>query len=283
MSDIRPETKPVLNLVALLVGEPQAPELWMLKMLASASCTLQVICAQKGTGVGPLKRLRRLLREHGPIRVISRLLGSNLIGQSQQRKRVQVLDQLLDGQYLRQWWRHSGILPIAVPHLNHAVSRATIEALQPDIIVRVSGGILKREIFALARLATLNIHHGQAPLIRGMWSIPWGIVEGRCDWIGASVHVIDDGIDTGRVLWRGTPQLALGDTGDTLFFRAHLQASEALVKIIRDYTQGKIPGFLSDAETSSTYRSAPGVGTWLRYLYLGKGTRARALLESALK
>jgi methionyl-tRNA formyltransferase len=136
-------------------------------------------------------------------------------------------------------------------------------------MVRVSGGVLKREIFSLARIVTLNIHHGLAPRIRGMWSIPWGIVEGRHDWIGATVHEIDEGIDTGRILWRGAPQLAPGDTGTTLLFRVHLEAVDALVTAIRHYATGATPpSWPLGNNEQSVYRSASGIWAWMRYLYL---------------
>lgn len=275
--------RPLSKVVALLVGEPRAPELWTLKKLAAASA-LHVVRAQDGTSVSAAERLQTLRRKHGVSGLASRLIAKKLVVERQERRQLQRLDQLLDGEHLREWWQSSGITPVHVPHLNHADARSAIESLQPDIMVRVSGGILKRETFSLAQHSTLNIHHGQAPHIRGMWSIPWGIVEGRPEWIGATVHVIDDGIDTGRVLWRGTPQLAPGDTGDELFFRAHLEAVDALVRVILDYPQGTAPTALqTGAQGPSVYRSAPGLRPSLRYLRLGRGRRAPFILERAVK
>jgi formyl transferase-like protein len=271
-----------LRIVALLVGEPRAMELWTLKKLASVSDNLYAVKASEGRGGSGLKRLRRLVREHGLRGVASRLLAARTIGVWQQHIELPRMHHLLDGEYLKEWWRNSGIKAIEVPHLNHAEARAVIARLQPDIMVRVSGGVLRRETFSLARIVTLNIHHGLAPRIRGMWSIPWGIVEGRRDWIGATIHEIDDGIDTGRILWRGSPQLAPGDTGTTLLFRAHLEAVEALVTAIRQYAAGTAPASWPLAEDEqSVYRSAPGVGARLRYLYLRHGRHAPVILEGA--
>ena len=117
-----------------------------------------------------------------------------------------------------------------------------------------------------------------------MWSIPWGIVEGRTDWIGATVHLIDDGIDTGCVLWRGSPQIAPGDTATTLFFRAHLEAVEALVRVIQIYARSAKPATCAKPEgEASVYRSAPGLVAWVKFLYLLRGRRASAILAGALK
>jgi hypothetical protein len=277
-------TTPPLKLVALLAGDPHAVELWTLKNLASVSGTLNVVQAGSGSGVTARKRLRRLIREHGAIAVASRVLGAKLIGSFHERRELRYLERLFDGEHLREWWDGCGIEPIVVPHLNHQKAHLAIAALQPDIIVRVSGGMLKRATFGQARIAALNIHHGVAPRIRGMWSIPWGIVEGRRDWIGATLHEIDDGIDTGRVLWRGSPQIAPGDTGSKLFFRAHLEVVDALVQVLRIIARGEVPTWRAPQEPeTSVYRSAPGLGAWMRFLALREGKLSPMTFERALK
>ncbi len=279
------DTGGALTLVALLVGEPGPLELYTLEKLGAVCSTLHVVRGERASDIAPAKRLRRLVRDHGISGVLSRLAGRLLIGNREARRQRALLDRLFDGEHLRAWWKRSGARPIAVPSLNHADARAAIAALSPDIIVRVSGGILKRGTFSLARLATLNIHHGRACAIRGMWSIPWGIIEGRREWIGATVHVIDDGIDTGQTLWCGAPQIAPGDTGDTLFFRAHLQAVSALIDLLHQYRRGEtpLPWTSADASSEAVYRSAPGMGAWCRYLYLGRGKRAPVILEAAVR
>jgi len=274
-----------LKVVALIVGDPQAMELWTLKSLAAVSGSLSVVRAQYGTGLSARKRLRGLVRQHGVLGVASRIAGNQAFGRFYERREAAQLERLFDGAHLRAWWNASGIQPVTVPHLNHKETHAALAAFAPDIIVRVSGGVLKRPTFGQARIATINIHHGVAPRIRGMWSIPWGIVEDRPDWIGATVHQIDDGIDTGQVFWRGSPQIAPGDTATTLFFRVHLEAVAALVSVIRSYGRGETPpAWRTDHEAEiSAYRSAPGIGAWLRLFRLREGRHSNAILERAFK
>jgi hypothetical protein len=195
---------PKLTVAALLGGEPGPLELWTLRAMAEAGCELRAVQATLPPAP-PWTRAAALARGQGPLKALSRLLGS-AVGARIAARDAALLDELFDGEELRAWWRESGPAPAPVPALNHDRTRAALEALSPDVIVRVSGGILKPDVFSLARIAALNIHHGLAPLIRGMWSIPWGIIEGRRDWIGATIHVIDAGIDTGPVLWRGGPR-----------------------------------------------------------------------------
>lgn len=165
-----------------------------------------------------------------------------------------------------------------MPLLNHPETVSLLREFNPDFLVRVSGGILRKEVFSVARIAALNIHHGIAPQIRGMWSIPWALLEERADWIGATVHVIDAGIDTGAVIWSGGPQLAPGDQAVDLFFRSHLEAVESLVAGIRRFAEGWRPQSPPPPQASE-YRTAPGLLEWFRYLMMGRGRRARILLE----
>jgi len=270
-----------LTVAALISGEPTAADLWTLRKLAGVARELVVLQAGHGRGTPRWKRIRQLLREYGVARTCSRLLGG-IVGASVAKSNQPILDELFDVEELRQWWKSAGIRVVLVATLNHEECRRALTEIGPDLLVRVSGGILKPHIFSSAKMAALNIHHGQAPAIRGMWSIPWGIVEGKGNWIGATVHVIDNGIDTGAVLWRGGPQLAPGDTTVDLFFRTHLLAADALADVIEVYSKGECPASLvTSANEPSTYRSAPGVWAWLKLLYLGQGSRAPVLLEKA--
>jgi hypothetical protein len=274
---------PELGVVALIQGEPTGHALWTLARLASAQCRLAVVQARRAPIVRARRRLARLVASDGIVGTASRLVGSRLIAPWVEAREREALDQLFDAEHLRDWWRRSGIAVAPCTHLNHADAREALAALQPDLGVRVSGGVLRRDIFSVPRLGTLNIHHGRAPTIRGQLSIAWGIVENRSDWIGATVHHIDDGIDTGPVLWRGGAQIAPGDTGEQLFFRSHLEAVDALVDVIGIYADGGVPPVLPRDGFGSTYRSAFPAEAWLRYLWLGRGARAPVTLRSALR
>lgn len=154
----------------------------------------------------------------------------------------------------------------------------------PDIILRVSGGIFKSHIFNQAKLAALNIHHGQAPLIRGVSSIVSGIIKDKRDWIGATIHLADEGIDTGAILWRGAPQLSAGHTAATRCFRAHLEAVAVLPRLLERYARGEKPArWPTPAAEASTYRSTPGLGAWLKFLLFGRGRHPGFLIDRAVQ
>jgi folate-dependent phosphoribosylglycinamide formyltransferase PurN len=128
-------------------------------------------------------------------------------------------------------------------------------ALQPDIIIQAGAGILRPRIFTLARLATLNLHHGIAPLIRGMHSIYWALWEGRPEWLGATVHCIDAGIDTGQVLAYApvTPCIP-GEDYPSLYVRATQEGVARLVEVLTRLEAGE-QWCLPPPAPGNTYRS----------------------------
>jgi hypothetical protein len=272
-----------LRVVALTLGTLSATHLWTLKLIAEAGHDLRVVRARQPDPITKWKRFRRLVHDYGFLRALSRRVAHRLIGRPALAQQEVLMGSLLDYRELARWWDAANIPVIDVPWLTHDLGVERIAALEPDVMIRISGGVIPRRVFGLARMTTLNIHHGVAPAIRGVWSIPWGIVEARPDWIGATVHQIDDGINTGPVFWRGSPQIAPGDTGELLYFRAHLEASAALVRILDIYACGEKPVPLrSDGE--SVYRTAPGLAAWIRYrLLLRRGLRAPWVLEKALR
>ena len=273
-----------MKVAALIVGEPRGPELWTLRKISSVRCEAHVVQALHKSVAPKWKLLRSRIRELGFFATASRWLGKRLIGAREEERAEQVLDELFDVQSLREWWAQCGLAPVRVPQLNHPDCKAAIEKIAPDVIVRVSGGILKPHIFSQAKLAALNIHHGRAPLIRGVSSTPWGIIENRPEWIGATIHLIDKGIDTGAVLWRGAPQLTPGDTDVTLHFRIHLEAVDALVRILEEYAAtGSARARVAATHEASTYRSAFGLGAWTKFLLLRRGRSSRVLLERAIE
>jgi methionyl-tRNA formyltransferase len=115
-----------------------------------------------------------------------------------------------------------------------------MRTLTPDVIIQAGAGILRPRLFKLARCGTLNVHHGIAPLIRGMDSIYWGLWEKRPEWLGATVHWIDEGIDTGTVLaYAPVAACGPGEAYPALFVRATQQGVACLVETLTRLAAGE--------------------------------------------
>jgi hypothetical protein len=115
-----------------------------------------------------------------------------------------------------------------VESVNHPDAAALLRRLAPDVILQNGAGLLAEPIFTAARLGTWNLHHGYLPAIRGGDSLLWALREGRPDWVGCSLHVIDRGIDTGPLLARRRVDYRPGEHPGAIFARLTCAGVELL-------------------------------------------------------
>jgi len=74
-----------------------------------------------------------------------------------------------------------------------------VRAWRPDLGVSLGAPILKPPLFRIPVQGTINLHLGNVPDFRGAPPAFWELVTGA-DTIGATVHWVDEGLDTGPVL-----------------------------------------------------------------------------------
>lgn len=145
---------------------------------------------------------------------------------------------------------------VYVKTVNGADAIEAMRALEPDIIIQAGAGILHQRLFTTARLGAVNLHHGIAPLIRGMNSIYWALWEKRPDWLGSTVHWIDEGIDTGTVLaYAPITPLFAGEGYPALFARATHNGVDQLVAALVRLQAGE-KWIVPPPAPTSVYRSS---------------------------
>jgi hypothetical protein len=116
----------------------------------------------------------------------------------------------------------------------------SLRKLEPDVIIQFDAGILQRQVFEVARIGTLNLHPGIAPLIRGADPIYWALWERKPGWLGATVHFIDEGIDTGPVLaYAPVEPSAQGERYPALFVRIYELGVARLVDVLQWLERGE--------------------------------------------
>ncbi len=122
--------------------------------------------------------------------------------------------------------------------VNEAFVAGRIRELAPDILLVSGAPILHRSIWTIPRIAAINVHFGVAPQYRGEDTLFWALYYEDFDRIGVTLHIIDDGVDSGPVLARGYPELEPADTEETLWVKcarmAPVLVSEVLKRASRD-------------------------------------------------
>ena len=114
--------------------------------------------------------------------------------------------------------------------------------------------ILRSRVLDLFTYGAINIHPSWLPYGRGADPIIWGIVEG--DKLGISIHWIDQGIDTGNILYR-TPLLPVGDeTAEELYYRAISSYSSVFGLFWRWFHKSIESGIVPEGEPQHSKRRA---------------------------
>lgn len=102
---------------------------------------------------------------------------------------------------------------------NNSTARKHIAEFGPDIMVVHATGLLRPETFNLATVA-VNLHVGVLPKYRGHDSTFWALRNGDVRNVGATLHVIDAGADTGQLISRAHVPLLPEDTDVTAWIRS---------------------------------------------------------------
>jgi methionyl-tRNA formyltransferase len=83
-----------------------------------------------------------------------------------------------------------------------------LRALEPDVVVVFGAPILKAGVLSLGTRATVNVHLGIPPRYRGNHTIFWALKQREFDHVGACLHHVAPGADTGNVLVEVFPALS---------------------------------------------------------------------------
>ena len=93
---------------------------------------------------------------------------------------------------------------------------ALLQNLQPDYIICVHFPyIVPEEVLAVPRNGVLNLHPAFLPCNRGWHTPSWAILEQTP--IGATMHFMDSGVDTGDIVHQIELTVSPGDTAHTLY------------------------------------------------------------------
>lgn len=107
-----------------------------------------------------------------------------------------------------------------------------------DIFVSMSfDQIFKRETYEIPKFGTINCHAGKLPSYRGRNILNWALINGEKEF-GITVHFIDEGIDTGDIIYQETFEVSLKDNYQTLLEKAYFHCPKVLLKAINSIKNG---------------------------------------------
>jgi hypothetical protein len=127
-------------------------------------------------------------------------------------------------------------------------------ALRPDVGLVFGTGILKDPVIGAFRGRLLNIHLGLSPYYRGAGTNFWPLVNREPEYVGATIHYIDAGIDTGPIVAHVRPDVTPADGPHDLGNRTIIAAAKALADAAAFHVAGVLQGVPQEGEGRTYYR-----------------------------
>lgn len=126
-------------------------------------------------------------------------------------------------------------LPLRQPHtLRDKIEQQFLHDLKADLMVVAAYGlILPSTVLTAPRLGCINIHASLLPRWRGAAPIQHAILAGDQE-TGITIMQMDQGLDTGPMLYKVATLITATDTSQTLHDRLALLGGEALLKTMAD-------------------------------------------------
>lgn len=201
-------------------------------------------------------RRRRIFGLAGALGQLATMIVSRL-GKSLAKGRIEQIaaEQALDGE------PDSRIPVHRVESLNDPATRALIADLKPSAIVTVSCRILSNATLSALPCPVINLHSGITPAYRGQMGGYWAMVSGDSANFGATVHLVDAGVDTGDVLYQVRTRPTRADSMLTYPTLLTAISADSVAKAVSDVLDGTLAPRPAEGPSRLWY-NVP-VWTWL--------------------
>lgn len=169
---------------------------------------------------------------------------------------------------------HSPVKQVALKHgvdirqvqsFKEEASVAALEQLKPDaIVVAAYGLILPPKVLSIPPFGCINLHPSLLPRHRGPTPIPAAILCGDAE-TGASIMLLDEGVDSGPVLAQRKLAVEPGDTTGTLTSKLSRLSADLLMDTLPRWFNGDItprPQREEDATYTRLISKADGEIDW---------------------
>ncbi len=130
-------------------------------------------------------------------------------------------------------------IPVFQPvRLRNPECVALLRQQDADLIVVVAfGQILPKEILTMPRYGCVNVHASLLPKYRGAAPIQWAVINGESE-TGVTTMRMDEGLDTGDLIFTEKVALAPDETGGSLFDKLSGVGADLCVRTVAAIADG---------------------------------------------
>jgi methionyl-tRNA formyltransferase len=245
----------------IVLTSPRAENYWLINDLAARFNVKAVVLEQNS-----LARARRIIHRivrQGFTRVLDQLVFKVIDTVFFQKQANDRFPEIIAQKELTEKRLRADVRILKVSSINSDSVTDIVKTVKPDVIVVAGTSILTPErIHSFDSIPVINIHTGMLPWYRGQSGGFWAVVNDDWGRIGTTVHVLDEGIDTGAIISQKSISLATKTNPRTL--------SLALFKVGIELAAGAIQTLASNGMTLSIAQNCDGrcfqVPTFTAYL-----------------
>ena len=208
------------------------------------------------------KFIKRRIKKLGLKKVIGQILFKIIIIPFLKKTSKKRIAQIINEYQLQEIMPHEDNI-IQVKNINSQEAIEKIKFLQPDIVIVHSTRIISEEVLHAINVPFINIHAGITPLYRGVHGAYWALANNNKENCGVTVHFVDKGIDTGKILAQEKINVSGRDNFITYPF-IQLGVGLILLKQVINTMLRQEVEVLPNPEGMSVLRSHP---TFFEYIY----------------
>ncbi|MHA7898468.1 MAG: formyl transferase [Henriciella sp.] len=156
----------------------------------------------------------------------------------------------------------ASITPIQVPSVNSDKTRNLLRSLSPKAVFVVSTRMINKATLDAVQAPFINYHSGINPAYRGMYGGYFALANGEPEHFGATVHLVDEGVDTGDVLYQSRVETNPSDNFHTYLYRLAAGSRDIVVAAIEDALNGELKPYHVDLPSKQYFAPTLGGYVW---------------------
>ncbi|OCP38562.1 formyl transferase [Ensifer sp. LC163] len=146
--------------------------------------------------------------------------------------------------------------------VNDDEAASQVRALEPDVVFLISCRMLTKATLAALPCPVVNFHAGINPGYRGLMGGYWARINDDVGNFGATVHLVDEGVDTGGILYQSRQTPARSDTVHTYPLLQTAASTDIAIAAVDDALKGRLRTLDVAGPSQQWYH--PPIWTWLR-------------------
>ena len=156
---------------------------------------------------------------------------------------------------------------LAPKSINQEGEVAAMKELKPDVVIVFGTGILQEKIINAFPGNIINLHLGLSPYYRGSGTNFWSLVNNEPEYVGATIHYLDAGIDSGAMICHARPAIEADDGPHDLGNKTIIAAIEALPLVVSAHSKGVVRAEPQRTDVGKLYLRKDFNGVAVRKLY----------------